>query len=121
MSIHPTPRRRSAAGSCRAFWFDVPDRRVEIDGEISFEDADGGGVGAGFFDGDGVDGVVVGEGEDVIDGEAGEVAKGVFEDGFGVGDVEEGGVLGLELDEGAGGEGGGFDLEEVAGFEGEGL
>jgi len=65
--------------------------------------------------------VVVGEGEDVAFGEAGEVAEGLLEDGFGVGDVEEGGGLRLELDEGAGGEVGGFDLEEVTGVEGEGL
>ena len=65
--------------------------------------------------------VVVGEGEDVAFGEAGEVAEGVFEDGFWVGDVEEGGGLGLEFDELARGEVGGFDLQEVAGFEEEGL
>ena len=65
--------------------------------------------------------VVVGEGEDVAFGEAGEVAEGVFENCAGVGDVEEGWGLRLEFDELAGWEIGGFNLEEVAGVEREGL
>lgn len=65
--------------------------------------------------------VVVGEGEDVAFGEAGEVAEGVFEDCAGVGDVEEGWGLWLEFDELAGWEIGGFNLEEVTGVEREGL
>ena len=40
-----------------------------------------------------------------------------FEDGAGVGDVEEGWRLGLQFDELARWEVGGFDLEEVAGIE----
>lgn len=101
----------------------VSDGLGEVDAQVRLEGADGvgGGVGPDLEGGDLVDGVAVGEGEDVADGEAGEVAEGVLEDGFGVGYVEEGGVLRLELDEVAGGEVGGFDLEEVAGFEEEGL
>lgn len=114
-------------GGVGAGWtvgFLVADRGGEIDFEVRFEDADGavlGGGGIGFEHGDGVDGVVVGEGEDVVAGQAGEVAEGVFEDGFRVGYVEEGGGLRLQLYEGSGGEVGGFYLEEVAGVEGEGL
>lgn len=68
-----------------------------------------------------VDVIVVCEGEDVARGQAGEVAESVFEDGFWVGDFEEGGGLRLQFYESAEGKVGGFYLEEVAGFDVEGL
>ena len=66
-----------------------------------------------------IDTVIVCEGEDIAEGQAGEVSEGVFEDGFWIRDVEEGGGLGLEFNEFAGRKVGGFDLEEIARFEGE--
>jgi hypothetical protein len=45
------------------------------------------------------------------------LAEGFLEDGFGVGDFEKVGVLGLEFDQGGGGKIRRADLDEVSSFE----
>ena len=111
-------RARAAEPLLRRRWLFVAYRRGEIHFEVGFQDGDGFRVRLRlrFEDGHLVGLVVVGEGEDVAFGQAGEVSEGVFEHGFRVGDVEEGGRLRLEFDEGARGEVGGADAEEVAWF-----